>query len=107
MKQLNIDRDPSSIPSYIIELSEDIYTARLAASVELTLAVPTGATKAIIGADDYYYVKADGSITLPTEGAAFTKDNAGIAFDAIDVTDVTTLHFIARNATDISVAFYD
>lgn len=107
MKQLTVDRDPSSVPTYFISMSENAYSALLAADTDTTLAVPTDATLAIISADDYYYVKADGAITLPTGGAGFSEDDAALAFDAINVTDITTLHFRARNVTDISVSFYN
>lgn len=106
MQQLDIARDPSSIPTYIIQFSDDSWTLRLAADTELTVAVPTGATRAIISGDDYYMVSKS-TITLPTEGAAALKTGAHQAFDAVDVTDVTTLYFKARNAMDLSVSFYD
>jgi len=107
MKQLNVDKDPGSVPLYIIEMSDDAYTARLAADTDTTLVVPADATFAIISSDDFYFVKADAEITLPTEGGGFTETDAAVAHDAIDVRNVTTLHFRARNACDISVSFYN
>lgn len=106
MEQLEIARDPSSIPTYIIAFSEDSWTLRLAADTELTVAVPTGATRAIISGDDYYMVSKT-TITLPAEGAAAIKTGDHQAFDAVDVTNVTLLYFKARNAMDLSVSFYD
>lgn len=106
MQQLDIARDPSSIPTYIIPFSDDNYTLRLAANAELTVTVPTGATRAIISGDDYYMVS-ESSITLPIEGAAALKTGAHQAFDAVNVVGITTLYFKARNAMDLSVSFYD
>lgn len=106
MTQLNVDRDPSSVATYIIEFSDDSYSLRLAADTQQTLAVPAGMTKAIISGDDYYMVSKS-AITLPTEGAAAIKTGQHQAFDAVDVTDVTTLYFRSRNAMDLTVSFYD
>jgi hypothetical protein len=103
--QLDIARDPNSIATYIIPFSADCWTLRLAADTELTVAVPAGSAKAIISGDDYYFVSTS-TITLPTEGAAALKTGAHQAFDAVDVTGVTTLYFKARNPTDLSVSFY-
>jgi len=104
MEQLTSARDRESTPVYVIKPSTDGYTGRLTASVEMTLAVPTGATRALISGDDYWVVACDATVALPT--GAFTQTDAAVAFDALDVTDVSVLHFIARNDTDISVSFY-
>lgn len=103
MEQLASARDKTSVPLYVIRPSDAKQHRRLAAGVEVTLTVPTGATRALISGDDYWVVNYDAAASLPT--GSWT-DGGDVAFDAIDVTNVTTLHFIARNDMDISVAFY-
>lgn len=106
MKQFAVERDITSIPLYITEFAEDIYSARLAADTDTTLAVPATADYALISASDYYLIKADGAITMPTVGAGFTKTEQEQNKSQLRVSGITTLHFRARNAMDITVAFY-
>lgn len=104
MEQLASARDKTSVPLYVIKPSDTEYHRRLAAGVEVTIAVPSGATRAIISADDYWLVNYDATASLPA--GSWTQNAGVVAFDALDVTDVTTLHFIVRNDTDLSVSFY-
>lgn len=104
MEPLTSNRDATSVPLYTIKPTDAGYTYRLTASVETTLNVPAGANKALISGDDYWIFCADATAALPT--GSWTQNNNVVAFDAIDVTDVSVLHFIARNDMDISVAFY-
>jgi len=104
MEQLTSARDKESTPIYVIKPTDAGYTYRLSAGVETTLNVPSGATRALISGDDYWILCCDNTAALPT--GSWTQNNNVVAFDALDVTNVTTLHFIARNDTDISVAFY-
>ena len=106
MRQLIIPRDKTSIPTYAVQLSDEVWTARLSLGAELTITVPAGAVWAIISSDDYVWMKEDGSITMPAPGAPFAKTNQELSRDAIRVDNITTLHFKARNDTDVSVAFY-
>lgn len=106
MRQLIIERDPSSIPTYATELSDEAWTGRLALGAELQVTVPAGAVYAIISSDDYVWMKADGGITFPVGGAPFAKTNQELSRDAIRVENTTTLHLRARNDCDVSVAFY-
>lgn len=106
MKQLVIERDKTSVPTYMTELSDDAWSTRLIGGEEIILTIPTGAVWAIISAEDYYWMKADGAITMPTPGAPFAKDDIELARDAITVAGITALHFKSRNDLDISVSFY-
>jgi hypothetical protein len=103
--KLNIVRDINSIATYMIPFSDDSYQFRLNADVQVTLAVPAGVTKAIISGDDYYFVSKS-AITLPALDDPPANTGAHQAFDAIDVTGVTTLYFRSRNAMDVTVSFY-
>ena len=105
MEQLASARDVTSVALYVIKPTDAGYTYRLSAGVETTLSVPTGATRALISGDDYWVCCPDSAAVLPI--GSWVQNNNVIAFDAIDVTDVSVLHFISRNDMDISVAFYD
>ena len=103
MKQLKIERDPGSLPTYALEMTDEGWTGRLAADTDTSLVVPAGAKYALISSDDYYFVSAS-AITLPS--GAFTKTNAEHAKDVITLNGETTLHFRSRNACDVSVSFF-
>ena len=105
MKQFSILQDNYSQPIYSVPFSTDNYTARLAAGVDTTLAVPTGARVAVISGNDWYYVD-DAAITLPTAGAGFSAAAGHQSKEVLSCEGVTTLHFIARSDTDITVSFY-
>jgi len=105
MAQLEIQRDQSSIPIYDLDLdrANAIYAGILPAATEKTLTVPTGATVAIVGASDHFFVGTD-TVALPT--GDFAAANGMQNVTQINVKDVTTLHFISRNACDVGVIFF-
>lgn len=105
MKQLSIARDPSSIPLYAKELTDSGYTARIAAGVDTSVAVPAAALYALVSSDEYVYVGA-AAVTLPTLGAGFGAQNAELNPPMITLSGETALHVIGRSDTDISVTFW-
>lgn len=106
MKQLIIDRDPSSIPSYLIPLSDDTFSVELPPDTDVTLAVPTGAKLALFSAElgkDFWV--SDTLITLPVS-AGFISDRVyqnrlGLVLDGI-----TTLHFRSLLSNKMVVEFF-
>jgi len=108
MKQILIVRESQGIPTWAIPLSDDNQNIRLAAGVQSSITVPTGAKIALVaGNDDYFVGKA--AVALP--GAAFAANPAHQNKEVIDLetntaAPVTDLYFIARGAMDISVSFY-
>lgn len=105
MKQFLVGRDATSALTYCMPFSDSIKQARLAAGVEASLAVPAGATKALVAASDFIFISPS-SITLPTVGAGFGAGVGEQSKGAIDVTDVTNLYCVARQDTDVTIAFF-
>ncbi len=105
MRQLIIERDTGSIPTYATEITDEGWTARLTGGVNTTLTVPAGARFALVSGSDFYFMS-EAAITLPTLGAGFSKTDSEQGKQVIFVEDVTTLNFRSRNDTDISVSFY-
>jgi len=103
MKQLSIARDTGSIPTFATEITDEGWTAQLAADTNTVLAVPAGSRFALISANDFFFVS-ESVITLPA--GAFTKTDAEQSKQAVNVEGVASLNFRARNITDISVSFY-
>ena len=106
-EQLDISRDPHNIPIYDMKVGDATmnYTARLAADTDTTLTVPSGVRLAIVSCSDFVFIWSDAAITLPTGGAGFAAAAGFQNAQVVNVTDVTTLHFRARNATDVTVYF--
>lgn len=104
-KQLQVNRDPTSAPLYMTAITDAGYSATLAADTDTTVAVPADAAWAIVSASDHFW-GSDAAITLPVAGGGFSATNFEHNKDQIDVRAVTTLHFRARNVTDISVSFW-
>ncbi len=103
MRQLIAQKDVESTPIYAPKITNEGWTGQLSAGVEMILPVPTGANWALVSASDFFFVS-ESTVGLPS--GAFSKTNSTQSQQGIDVSEVTQLHFIARNQTDISVAFY-
>lgn len=107
MREFNIIRDKQGAVTYAPQLadpSDSIFQVRLAADTPTTLTVPTNGHVALVSGSDHYFV-GESAITLPASGT-FTAGVGEQNRSQIDVTDVTTLNFRARNACDITVVFF-
>ena len=106
MQQFSILRDKTDVATFVIPFSNAMYGTRLAAGVSQSLAVPAGARIAILSASDHVVV---GNAAVAVFGAAFAASNGALNYGAVDVSalaGVGSLYFIARQDTDVSVAFY-
>lgn len=105
--QLDISRDPHNIPTYDLALNTvaENFPARLAADTDTPLTVPAGVRLAFVSASDFVFIWSDAAITLPILGAGFAAGAGFQSAQVINVESVTTLHFRARNACDITVLF--
>jgi len=107
MKQLIIDRDPTSIATYLIPLSDDVFSVELVAATDTTLAVPADATLAIFSAElgkDFWV--SDAAITLPT-GGAFTSQRIYQNRLGAIVVPGSTLHFLSVLTNKMVVEFFN
>ncbi len=107
MREFNIKRDKQGAVTYAPQFADpddSIKQVRLAADTPTPVTVPTNGHIALISGSDHYFV-GESALTLPSSGtfsAGLGEQNRSQA----DVTDVTTLHFIARNVCDITVVFF-
>jgi hypothetical protein len=105
MKQLQVGRDPTSVPTYSIELTDAGYSARIAAGVDTSVAVPSAALFALVTSDESIYVSA-AAVTLPTLAAGFGAANVMLNPPMITLSGETALHVICRSDADVTVVFY-
>ena len=108
MKKLILGTDANGKVDYgipFVDLS-DGHSISMAAAATATLTVPSEATKALIQIQPGATVWVGPSaITGPT--ASFATQDADINPTLRDVQDVSTLHFLAVDAAEIKVSFYE
>jgi hypothetical protein len=105
---LVIDKDQNGTATYFTEVCAPSYkySARLQAGVPLTLAVPSNAVRAMISGSDFFAVSTEGVITMPVEGNGFGLTTGELNKATIVLKTATNLYFIARQDTDVYVAFF-
>ena len=104
MKYMNNQKDKGGFSVYAPQISDSIWTARVAADTDTTLVVPADATVAIFSAEVSFWVSMS-AITLPS-GVTFTETDAELNPEARAVTAGTTLHIRSVNQNRISVSFF-
>lgn len=104
MKFMNNSKDKGGFSLYAPQVSDTIYTARLAADTDTTLVVPAKATVAIFSAEVSFWVSKS-TITLPSS-TSFTETDAELNPEARTVVPGETLHIRAVNQNRVSVSFF-
>ena len=107
MESLNVGRDNTSVPLYSYKLSDTIKTCVLLADTQKSVAVPTGARRAVIKANDYIYASLSPIAALPTSNdfVDYTAELEPGTWE-LEVTAGQTIYVRARNACDVQVLYY-
>lgn len=109
MAKLEIDYDSRTTPTYLINLSEEIYHTTLSPTIEQTLLIPAGARRCILSwtpGNHLFVTEGNTPITLP--GATFTTTDAMLNVQGLyDLVPNQLLRFISPESTTLSVAFYN
>jgi hypothetical protein len=105
---LIIDKDSNGTATYFTDVCAPNYkySARLQAGVPLTLAIPSNAVRAFVSGSDFFVVSTEGAITMPVEGNGFGLTTGELNKATITLKTATTMYFIARQDTDVYVAFF-
>lgn len=107
--QLLIGRDRRSTPTYLRNISTEVWTVLLTANTDTTLTVPSGFKLAIFSAELDFWVRADAVIpSLTAMTGTFVETDAEQNPQGFEVSTVqTALHFRSVLSNRLSVAFYE
>lgn len=105
--QLNIARDPSSIPTFITPFSDQHPSLQLVGSgVDADVPVPTDARFAVIsysvGVDIFVH---SAVIVLPSNDTP-VQTAGTLLKPSVDVTNITDLHFNSNDTAFVSIEFW-
>ena len=106
MKRIEVNRDRTSVPLWLREMSDTIVSIQMLADTTKVYTIPTGANMAIFQASADFFVSTSNIVAPPQAGVWGTEkielSPPGIIFEEGD----TDLCFFARGITDIVVSFY-
>lgn len=103
--QLKIDRDPTSVATYVRSPSSIIAKARLSATVDTTFTVPAGVSRALFSSEVPFWLSIDSEQVLPTltiESGSEGELNPC----SLQVEVASVLHVKSRSDGDFCVIYY-
>lgn len=107
VKSLHIDKDGlGGLPTGLRTVSNWIVQQVLTANSASSIAVPTGATKAILSCDQNFYANCNGTATIATvtDGTGSELNPVGYLFDVNN--PVSTISVISAANGNVTAAFY-
>lgn len=104
MKQLKIEEDPNSYPTFAIPAPDSVNGVALGANTAESITVPSGAKFALFSADTDFFARYTGTATVITD----TTDGSGSELNPVirSLLSSDTISVISENSCLITVSFY-